>query len=256
VVTTSGVYRQADDLGIHNGGDYAGIKKEGFMVVRLLGVCLFSFNLSFGWVVGPSYAAPPEPPTVNANVINQPTVNLTPGTSVGVIGTPNVNISNTPTVNVGNQPTVTLGPGSSVEISGTPTLNFNVDQHREPVYLFTSIHSTGFSSTSGQPFYTVPSGKRLILELLSLQVRIPNGDIESQLGLSPENGASATIKIPTTFQSSLFGVKSYEATIPIHVYADAGTNLQLFTNRSSTIVIPAGEQFGNFHAFGYLVNMP
>ncbi len=45
--------------------------------------------------------------------------------SVGVTGTSNVNIANAPNVNIGSLPAVQLASGTTVGISGTPSVNIN-----------------------------------------------------------------------------------------------------------------------------------
>src|SRR5260370_12797302 len=106
--------------------------------------------------------------TPSVNVNNLPAVQLAPGTAVTVSGTP--------TVQVGNA--VQLAPGTAVAISGTPTVQVG-NTAASPVL----VHDTAIpkrtpfqtlmyfdiqtGDTQGSKSFTVPNGKRLVIEYVS-----------------------------------------------------------------------------------------
>ena len=72
-----------------------------------------------------SGSQPPASPTAspqNVNVVNTPTVSLTPGTTVSVSGTPSVAISGTPNVAISGTPTVNVAAGTVLAYDQTTTV--------------------------------------------------------------------------------------------------------------------------------------
>lgn len=59
----------------------------------------------------------------SVGISGTPTVNLAAGTSVGIAGTPTLNLAAGTSVGITGTPTVNLSAGTSVGITGTPTMN-------------------------------------------------------------------------------------------------------------------------------------
>ena len=106
--------------------------------------------------------------TPSVNVSNLPAVQLAPGTAVTVSGTP--------TVQVGNA--VQLAPGTAVALSGVPTVQVgNTVANPVPVHDAAVPKRTPFQTlmyfdiqkgdTQGSKSFTVPNGKRLVIEYVS-----------------------------------------------------------------------------------------
>jgi hypothetical protein len=139
--------------------------------------------------------------TANVNVTNQPTVSLAPGTGVGVSGTVNANVTNTPNVNVTGLPAVQLAPGTNVGINGTPGVNVlnqpmvglapgsilaatNADA-LQPVELDVAFSIPDNSDLGSANLFTVPAGKRFVLEDFSGEALIAPGDslLSAEIGV-------------------------------------------------------------------------
>src|SRR5215472_3292777 len=78
---------------------------------------------SFGQKSGGQPPASPTASPQNVNVVNTPTVSLTPGTTVSVSGTPSVAISGTPNVAISGTPTVNVAAGTVLAYDQTVTIN-------------------------------------------------------------------------------------------------------------------------------------
>jgi len=97
--------------------------------------------------------------TPDVNVASLPAVQLAAGTTVGINGTPNVNVA--------NQPTVALAPGAIVG-----ALNANALQ---PVRKQVEVQFNDGDEGGRVLAYTVPAGKRFVLEDLSGNAFLPSG---------------------------------------------------------------------------------
>ena len=140
------------------------------LTLKKVFICLVAISVLLAAIGGltPS-SAQGSRPAEDVNVVNTPVVQaqqagpwtvgaqLTPGSTVGITGTPTVSISGTPTVNVSNLPPVTvLNTPLPVREVGVP----EPFQARIPV-------SVDGPSNSGQGSLTVPPGKRLVIEYFS-----------------------------------------------------------------------------------------
>jgi hypothetical protein len=164
---------------------------------------------------------PPQaagPSALDVTVINT-AANPVPVTAQGttnVAGT--IGISGTPTVNVGNSPTVSLAGGTSVGISNSasaPVLVRDVDNPGRHPVTFTDSVSIADGSYAGfsTGAFTPPSGKRLVLEyvagLVALQpgqkawvkmlTPVGNGSYEHALTIVPQGNFSPLYAFPELF---------------------------------------------------------
>jgi hypothetical protein len=98
--------------------------------------------------------------TPNVNIVSLPAVQLAAGTNVGISGTPNVNVA--------NQPTVTLAPGVVVGVRD--------EGARNPFQRITDILLPDGAIGNGVDLFTVPAGKRFVLDDISGIARLPIGE--------------------------------------------------------------------------------
>jgi len=213
--------------------------KSGLQLATAIVIGLLVLPVSAG-------AAGPES-GINVNVVNPPS-NPVPVTLHGTsVVTGAVAVTNTPDVNVVNE--------ASVRDADNPAF--------QPVAAtFSATLSTGAGpgANVSNPFYTVPSGKRLVIEyvdsnfvvgpasnagktFLSLEVSIPGTpNVTHAIGTSSESA-------PCTLSQACFVVAK-----PVRIYVDAGAQLRvtggfLLTQSSSF-------SFLNGTVNGYLVDLP
>lgn len=92
--------------------------------------------------------------------------------NVGITGAPSVNVANTPTIGLASGASVTINnPGAS------PVLIRDVDAVSTPVQQQASRTLGPFASEDTFAIFTVPSGKRLIIEYASLFCSLPAGQM-------------------------------------------------------------------------------
>jgi len=191
---------------------------------------------------------------INVNVVN------TPANPVPVTGTVSVTGAVTGTVTG----TVGLTAGTSVLVGNTvanPVRVRNVNDAIQPVQAQASclVGSLGCLPT----IYTVPAGKRLVIEYASMRVCILPGQsatlsIATQVGdqavfhylnVTPPAAAPGTVAIGCNA-----GTPSSEVAVgqQVKIYADAGTGVVLTGSRNSTV----GTASFQFSISGYLVDVP
>jgi hypothetical protein len=125
----------------------------------------------------------------------------------------------------------------------------DVDQPaRQAVQLSGGAFSFGGGTGSSALVYTVPSGKRLVIETVGCLIELPPGQTGSMSILLTLNGQQTIYFLPAT----LIGNNGWAATQSVRLYADSGTIVELTINRSSN----SGDGSGSASFSGYLVNMP
>jgi hypothetical protein len=187
--------------------------------------------------------------TPNVNVSALPAVQLAPGTNVGINGTPNVNVANTPTVK--------LAPGTNVGITGglsiAPGTVLNVQNAVavQPVGLGAvfTIHD-GTSGSQLVDLLTVPDGKRFVLEDYSGHANLPIGQ---GLTLVPVHlGLGNEVDVTPAFTgTSAGGGDEFSWGRTARAYAEAGTTVSVGAQRSGT----ANDASVTVFISGYLVDL-
>jgi len=133
---------------------------------------------------------------------------------------------------------------------------------RNPVRLdFTGFSNNTFFSgvmndpTNGEAPYSVPVGKRLVVDTISVQAQVPPGQKVFVLfanGTSGQTFSGSRVWIPLLLQGSFFGGADdiLVNSIPVHDYVDSGNQYswQLQRNNSS------GEISFELLVFGHLVD--
>lgn len=203
----------------------------------------------------PNFAVAAGPDAgVNVNVVN------TPANPVPVTGTVTVNGSVTGSVTG----TVGLTPGTSVMIDSTvgdPVRVRNVNDAIQPAQASTSCLATTIGCLP--TIYTVPAGKRLVIEYASMRVCILPGQ-SATLGITTTTGGQRVTHYlngtppaagPGTFAIGCNGGSPSSEVATGHqvkLYADAGTSVFLEADRSNTV----GNAAFSMSISGYLVDVP
>jgi hypothetical protein len=143
-----------------------------------------------------------------------------------------------------------------VNVVNTPTVqsqqsgdwSVNIDKTREPFQrsvVFTT--PAGFSQFFGE--FTVPEGKRLVIEQVSAISLPPSGQIvRNYVLITTVDGALAFHTIPSTFN----GFADFVGCQQVRVYADGGTLVKLGAARDTS----TGSYETVGAVSGYLIPMP
>jgi hypothetical protein len=179
---------------------------------------------------------------------------------VEVVNTPNVKVVNTPSVNVSNLPAVQLAPGTSITVSGTPTFQIgNTAANPVPVHDTATTKRTpfqlelqisvpdGFGGNNG--FFSVPDGKRLVIEYASASGISPDKDtLLYSITTQDSSGVSINHFLPTT-QLLDSGVTRFSiAGQVVKLYSEAGSSVILRVDRAGS----SGADNVFFSISGYL----
>jgi len=187
-------------------------------------------HLSYG-SSGPTAAAPSSQPQ-NVNVVNTPTVNAQQ------IGTWNVGINGTPVVKIDNaSPVVTRDTENPA---------------RQRI-----VASNGAFLQDGQwvadsPIFTVPAGKTLVVEYVSVEARLSNQRlITARIGARDNLDIFRTHFLPVTAQGAdVFGNEVFTLGQSLRLYFQQNADVFVVAERNST----AGNTSVYFAISGYLVD--
>jgi hypothetical protein len=152
---------------------------------------------------------PAAPPPQDVRVINSPGQAV----PVSVEGTPAVSISGTPSVNVANTPSVSVSGTPSVNVANTPsvTVGNTVSTRRADEPALQPLQTTGLVIISAgdqienEPLYTVPAGKRLVIQEASVRAQLFSGVSEAMVFLRSDGGGLGGHYIPLTSLGVLNG---------------------------------------------------
>jgi hypothetical protein len=189
------------------------------------------------------------------NVVNTPTVNAQQsGTwNVGITGTPNVNIANTPTVNLGAASSV--GINGSVTIGNTassPVLERDLDNPARHRFQINGNCITSAVEPSGCDIpFTVPSGKLLVIESVSVEAATPIG-LQARASIRVvQDGAGIPYFFPLQLQGTFPAHDEFHGMEPVRLYADPGSTVTVAVEFSSSSI---GNASGYGAISGYLVD--
>ena len=181
----------------------------------------------------------------NVKVVNAPSEpvpiqgSVSPGTgtlwNVGVVGTPNVAVSNFPaTTNVGIDPvanTVKIDPANPLGVrdSGDPAR--------------TAFHFQAFAdfddgfNTAQADLTVVPAGHRLVIRSVSMSLRLPKGSkvLELSLDTAFDGNSLVPLYLVPTLIASDDTFDYYVVSQPVLEYAGAGTLVEAHVIRDTNI---------------------
>lgn len=182
------------------------------------------------------HAAPP-PPVADVTVVNT-TANPVPTQAVG---TTSVSVSNQPTVKIGNN-------------ALTPVAVRDVDNPARHPFQFMGTMSKNDGNSQSVSQITVPAGKQLVIETVTVQVFVPAGQkVLAKIGMVG-GGNFAEHKLMLTPQGSFnFDLEDYfAATESVRLYADQGSAIAVNLTRSGSDVNLWG---GSYTVSGYLLDI-
>lgn len=190
--------------------------------------------------------------TENVNVVNTPNVKVVNTAGVNVVNTPNVNVANTANVNVLN----TVGVKIENDLAN-PALIRSVDEpSRQPFQLEIDFDTNGLGANINQiTLGTVPAGKRLVIEHVSVDASVPVGqNLLSALKIF-SGGKSAVHPLITLKQGiDVSNQQRFVTSQQVRLYADAGSILILRLERDTVL---GGEGLLRVaNVSGYLVDLP
>jgi hypothetical protein len=146
-----------------------------------------------------------------------------------------------------------------VPVSGTVAINgtaaVEVADERTPFEIRVDADiANEFFGSSGH--FTVPDGKRLVVEFISVSVRLPPGQVPS-VSVNADSGARG-FAVPLEFQgtdiTSVGTSDRYIGALNVLDFADAGDFYSIAFRRTSSAVLPPGTAHMFAFVSGYLVD--
>ena len=132
-----------------------------------------------------------------------------------------------------------------------PVLVRDVNDARQPFQRVVSIPNPAGSLFAAGNF-TVPGGKRLVIEHVSILSAVPPGQKVLLIMNTQVEGQPADHFLLADFQGSFGGTDRFFVSQPIRVYADPGTSVVIRTERTST----GGNASYAATVSGFLVDVP
>ena len=171
--------------------------------------------------------------------------------NVNVVNTPNVNIANTPIVTLSGTPSVSLTGTPNVNVANTPIVQDRDNPARQP-FTYASIQFWIGNAPNNSFFFTVPEGKRLVIEQVS---------VIAILTASTTQKLSANVQTPNGNTTSFYrvvgtpaGQTDFVASSQMRCYVDAGTSPTILVTRSDTS--GGGTDSAAVSLSGYLIDVP
>jgi hypothetical protein len=191
------------------------------------------------------------------------------GLNVNVLNAPGVNVLNTPLAVTGSVTTsgsVSLTPGSSVSVNSSvqnPVRVRDVNDANQPVQAKLSCGPLAALGCGPGSLYTVPLGKRLVIEFVSMRVCGLPG-LSAEFGIITTTGGTDATYALTTAPSASPGSQAIgcNSAVPssttsvsqsVRLYADAGTTVFVSGDRANGV---GGIVTFSFSMSGYLVDVP
>ena len=170
-----------------------------------------------------------------------PAVQIASGQTVGISGTPSVNVSTLPAVQLDGSASVGINNTNSNPVPVTVAVSA-----RQPVLVNTALRiEDGVAEGSVLGAYTVPAGKRLVIQYIFGQASLPDGQ---RLSLGTIN----IFPVHFTDSGMFLGELISDATIQVNYTLLADTRLDFPAFRSGSSGI--GRVFMGFS--GYLEDAP
>jgi hypothetical protein len=194
-----------------------------------------------------------QPAQASQPLAVQPVLVTNTAVPISVSGTPAVAISGTPTMAISGTPTVA--------ISGTPDVNFSnsaaaplyvkqVDNHEPLSIYFDQTMANGQAQTPcASDSYTVPAGKRLVVEDVNLQGIGSDPTVET-LGFAIYKGFNGYTFITQQRGSSVMGSLFYTLAQPTRIHFDEGAGVRICAFRGAAT---SGSMTARAWVTGYLV---
>jgi hypothetical protein len=148
-----------------------------------------------------------------------------------------VGISGTPSVSLTGSPTVNFAAGASVQIgnpSSSPALVRDVDRPGAQPFkaILTSSFNDGFANTNPANTVTVPIGKRLVIEFVTVYITLPSGQSALLCRLDTTGGFNEYFTL-TAAGNDVAAKATFVGTHRAFVILEPGAQIEAFANRNS-----------------------
>jgi hypothetical protein len=209
------------------------------IVAAIVGGIIFALAVVSN--IGAGSADPNPPPlfkvnvtnTPNVSVVNTPTVNIGAG-SVGITGMPNVTVANTITNPV------------PVRDTDNPAI--------QPFQTEIALDLTSFTSKVGT--FTVPAGKRLVIEFVSIFAQVNQGQKELvNIETTAGNTVASYTVVPNFYGTEVSSNPAFDVFVgnqQMRVYADPGSTVNILVYGQLNTNALGGQTVVSLS--GYLVN--
>lgn len=192
--------------------------------------------------------------TSEVALVNSPTVELAPGTSVGIDALPPVTLAGTPAV--------TLAGDARVQVDGevfvanteeAPIPVRDVGAGRSTPWAGQRVFAIGEGEVSRrETLFEVPAGKRLVIEHFDAFIQVPGGEKALGAGLvTTVGGSSVQFVFPFTSEVALGGVDRLLVAEATTLYADPESEVGVELFRTTTV----GTATGRITISGRLVDL-
>jgi hypothetical protein len=108
----------------------------------------------------------------------------------------------------------------------------------------------GETTLGDSVLFTVPQGKRLVVQTVSVLASLPNGQQVTASDITTNQSPGFIFAIPLQLQGTNGGGDNYGATVPVRAYVNAGNVLQLLLQRNGS----TGSAFITASFSGYLLS--
>lgn len=166
--------------------------------------------------------------------------------------------SNTITVGAPNALT-TVAHDATLTGEGTPVSPLSVLQSQaliEPIGANISVSIPSGSTNASATIYTVPTGKRLVIEHVSATCAMPAGQSVSTfeiLAKPTANSIAVGLRLVPVFSGDFSGFRLFNASTPMKLYGHSATLINVTAGRGGDT---AGEATCAFNISGFLVDLP
>ena len=167
----------------------------------------------------------------DVKVVNTPNVNVVNTPAVTISGTPSVSLAGSSTVNIGNTPTVNVSSLPAVQVSGTPNVHV-VDTSEQVFANAIASLQVGFVLTETNDVYTVPAGKRLVIEDVSYHCLFATFN-SLAMEINVPGGISGTVFLPLGPVVS----SSFAANSQLNIRCKAGSSVRFLASRADSSIV-------------------
>jgi hypothetical protein len=223
-------------------------------LLTLSGFSLLVFTLVLASPIA-SNAVPSDKDVRVINTTSEPVPTAAQGTTT-ISG--NVSVVNSPAVTFASGATVGINPASNVvrlgNTAASPLPVVNINDAAQPFQAGVGVTQTG-TNVSLVTIATVPAGKRLVIEFVSMLGQVPPGEHVELLELNtiadPFGGATHELLVNEQ-PAAVSGDALFRASQQVRLYANAGSQVKALFRRSSS----AGDATYTATISGYLVDVP
>ena len=155
-------------------------------------------------------------------------------------------------VGITGTPTVTLAPGANVGINGTVAV-MNINDAAQPFQASASADQSG-TNVSTLNVATVPAGKRLVIEWVTMGAQVPPGQHAEILSITTSSGTGGHSHsfVIHPQPDAVIGDAIFRANQSLRLYANPGTTVSALFRRNTS----AGTANWGVTISGYLVDVP